>query len=200
MRSLEKFRTLPRGVLVATDVAARGLDIQGIDHVVHYQLPRQPDIYVHRSGRTARAKAEGMCLRCAVSLSSRLAGLSITLLTPEDVPNYTRIVRELRHGQSLLRYVLVLTPARRRSARLPGRAQVHARLRACVPCHALPHRMQPSRSACHWQRGLRSCRVARPLSANTTNGGGCCDNEPRRHTPSQGHQGGRGDGHHARRV
>ena len=52
----EKKRT---SVLVATDVAARGIDIKGVDLVVHYQVPTSADTYVHRSGRTGRARAEG---------------------------------------------------------------------------------------------------------------------------------------------
>lgn len=47
-------------VLIASDVAARGLDIKGIQHVIHYHLPRTADAYVHRSGRTARAGNEGV--------------------------------------------------------------------------------------------------------------------------------------------
>lgn len=47
-------------VLLATDVAARGLDVPGVDHVVHYQLPRSADAFVHRSGRTARAGRSGV--------------------------------------------------------------------------------------------------------------------------------------------
>ena len=50
------FRAAERAVLVATDVAARGLDIPGMDHVIHYHLPRAVDTYVHRSGRTARVR------------------------------------------------------------------------------------------------------------------------------------------------
>ena len=57
--TFERFRDRAQSVLIATDVAARGLDVKGIEHVIHYQLPRQPDIYVHRSGRTARANTEG---------------------------------------------------------------------------------------------------------------------------------------------
>lgn len=47
-------------VLIASDVAARGLDIPGVQHVIHYHLPRSTDIYIHRSGRTARAGSEGV--------------------------------------------------------------------------------------------------------------------------------------------
>lgn len=50
-------------MLIATDVAARGLDVPSVDHVVHYQLPRSADVYVHRNGRTARAKREGFSLQ-----------------------------------------------------------------------------------------------------------------------------------------
>lgn len=60
LRALEKFRANDNSVLIATDVAARGLDIPLIQHVVHYHLPRTADMYVHRSGRTARAGSEGV--------------------------------------------------------------------------------------------------------------------------------------------
>ncbi|GMG03037.1 unnamed protein product [Aspergillus oryzae] len=55
----ENLKEDPSSILVATDVAARGLDIKGIDFVVHYHAPRTADAYVHRSGRTARAGASG---------------------------------------------------------------------------------------------------------------------------------------------
>ncbi|KAE8259796.1 hypothetical protein A4X13_0g773 [Tilletia indica] len=57
-----KDRLPASAVILATDVAARGLDIKGVDHVVHYQLPRSADTYVHRSGRTGRAGTEGVAL------------------------------------------------------------------------------------------------------------------------------------------
>jgi ATP-dependent RNA helicase RhlE len=49
-------------VLVATDIAARGIDVDGISHVINYELPNEPESYVHRIGRTARAGAEGVAL------------------------------------------------------------------------------------------------------------------------------------------
>jgi ATP-dependent RNA helicase RhlE len=49
-------------VLVATDIAARGIDVDGITHVVNFELPNEPESYVHRIGRTARAGARGVAL------------------------------------------------------------------------------------------------------------------------------------------
>jgi ATP-dependent RNA helicase RhlE len=61
-RALEGFRAGKVRVLVATDLAARGLDIDGITHVVNYELPNEPESYVHRIGRTGRAGATGIAL------------------------------------------------------------------------------------------------------------------------------------------
>ena len=58
-RALDQFTNGKVQVLVATDVAQRGLDIEGISHVVNYDVPRNPEDYVHRIGRTGRAGAEG---------------------------------------------------------------------------------------------------------------------------------------------
>ncbi len=63
LRNLDRFRSEPNSVLIATDVAARGLDIPHVDHVVHFNLPRSADAYVHRSGRTARAQNPGFALQ-----------------------------------------------------------------------------------------------------------------------------------------
>ncbi|NHZ72007.1 MAG: DEAD/DEAH box helicase [Aquificales bacterium] len=61
-RVLNRFRKNQIQVLVATDVAARGLDIDDISHVFNYDLPQDPEIYVHRVGRTARAGKEGVAI------------------------------------------------------------------------------------------------------------------------------------------
>lgn len=60
--ALKDFRTGKTNMLLATDVAARGLDIKGVTHVVHYDFPKDITQYVHRSGRTGRFGAEGMVL------------------------------------------------------------------------------------------------------------------------------------------
>ena len=61
-RTLASFRAGAFSVLVATDVAARGLDIDGLSHVVNYDLPEVPEAYVHRIGRTARAGGRGIAI------------------------------------------------------------------------------------------------------------------------------------------
>jgi ATP-dependent RNA helicase RhlE len=58
-RTLEQFKSERPPVLVATDIAARGLDVRGISHIINYELPEVPETYVHRIGRTARAGATG---------------------------------------------------------------------------------------------------------------------------------------------
>lgn len=63
LKNLDRFKSNPNGILIATDVAARGLDIPHVDHVVHFNLPRTADAYIHRSGRTARAQNEGFALQ-----------------------------------------------------------------------------------------------------------------------------------------
>ena len=61
-RVLAAFRTGKVRTLVATDIAARGIDVEGISHVVNFDLPNIPESYVHRIGRTARAGAEGVAI------------------------------------------------------------------------------------------------------------------------------------------
>ena len=61
-RALKRFRDGHARVLVATDIAARGIDIDGITHVINYELPNEPESYVHRIGRTARAGAGGVAV------------------------------------------------------------------------------------------------------------------------------------------
>jgi ATP-dependent RNA helicase RhlE len=62
VRALEGFRSGELRVLVATDLAARGLDVDGVTHVINFDIPNVPETYVHRIGRTARAGREGIAL------------------------------------------------------------------------------------------------------------------------------------------
>ena len=77
-RTLKRFKDNELRVLVATDIAARGLDIEALPHVINYDLPHVAEDYVHRIGRTGRAGAEGE---------------AVSLVTPEDGPLMTAIER-----------------------------------------------------------------------------------------------------------
>ena len=61
-RALDEFKRAKTPILVATDVAARGIDIPGVSHVINYELPNVPEQYVHRIGRTARAGKDGIAI------------------------------------------------------------------------------------------------------------------------------------------
>jgi ATP-dependent RNA helicase RhlE len=61
-KALASFRAGRIRVLVATDIAARGIDVDGVSHVINFELPNEPESYVHRIGRTARAGASGVAL------------------------------------------------------------------------------------------------------------------------------------------
>jgi len=71
-RVLRRFRDGVSEILVATDVAARGLDIEGVSHVVNFDVPSSPDAYVHRIGRTGRAGRDGVAVTLAEGRESRL--------------------------------------------------------------------------------------------------------------------------------
>jgi superfamily II DNA/RNA helicase len=84
-RALARFQSGDCGVLVATDVAARGLDVDGISHVVHFDAPADGESYVHRAGRTGRAGRSGS---------------SITFVMAEQAVDVSRFARELSlHGE-----------------------------------------------------------------------------------------------------
>jgi ATP-dependent RNA helicase DeaD len=59
---MSRFREKHLQLLIATDVAARGIDVQGITHVINYELPDDMEVYTHRSGRTGRAGKSGICI------------------------------------------------------------------------------------------------------------------------------------------
>ena len=79
MNVLRKFKNGDLDILVATDVAARGLDISGVTHVYNYDIPQDPESYVHRIGRTGRAGHHGT---------------SVTFVTPNEM-DYLRVIEKL---------------------------------------------------------------------------------------------------------
>merc|ERR1712002_132492 len=86
LKNLDRFKSNSRGLLVATDVAARGLDIPGVEHVIHYQVPKTSENYVHRSGRTARASNEG---------------LSVLMMCPQEIKSYRKLMHNLNKDGEL---------------------------------------------------------------------------------------------------
>ena len=94
-RVMREFRESAFRILVATDVAARGLDVSHVQHVINYNLPDDPEDYVHRVGRTARAGAEG----CALSFISPSDGRKWLLIQRYMDPTLSRDERESAIGQ-----------------------------------------------------------------------------------------------------
>ena len=108
-RALEKFRSGRATTLVATDVAARGLDLEAIDHVINFDPPEDDKGYVHRVGRTGRAGR---------------AGRGSTLVLPEQQADVSRVAARLGHGEqfadtgmAVARPKLVYTSRRGRRSR-----------------------------------------------------------------------------------
>ncbi|MDX5422174.1 MAG: DEAD/DEAH box helicase, partial [Hymenobacteraceae bacterium] len=84
-RVLESFKNNKTKVLVATDVAARGIDVEELSHVINYELPFEPETYVHRIGRTGRAGAAGIAISfCGASETPLL--IAIQNLTGKAIP------------------------------------------------------------------------------------------------------------------
>jgi ATP-dependent RNA helicase RhlE len=96
VRALETFRSGKVRVLVATDIAARGIDVPNISHVINYELPNEPESYVHRIGRTARAGAEGAAL---------------SFCDHSERPYLQAIERLMRSSVSVGEHRLAVTPA-----------------------------------------------------------------------------------------
>lgn len=98
-RVTQKFKRKSLKLLIATDVAARGLDIDNVTHVIHHSLPDDQEYYTHRSGRTARAGKKGISLVLATQAEQRkMAQLEHSLkihFTPVKIPGLEEI-RELR--------------------------------------------------------------------------------------------------------
>jgi ATP-dependent RNA helicase RhlE len=127
-RSLAAFKAGELRVLVATDVAARGLDIPEVRHVYNYDLPNVPENYVHRIGRTARAGRDGSALTfCAPAEMSELRAIEKTMGRPIPVVGGTswepsRPVRAARPGPGG-KFAEAAKPARRRRPRSRSRTR-----------------------------------------------------------------------------
>jgi ATP-dependent RNA helicase RhlE len=112
IRALEGFRGGQHRVLVATDIAARGIDVEGVSHVVNYDVPQEAEVYIHRVGRTARAQRRGD---------------AYTLVSPEEEADFDQIEKLL--GFEIQRARIpdfrydAPSPPRPSGGRLPPRAR-----------------------------------------------------------------------------
>lgn len=100
MRSkvMERFKNRSLQAIVATDVAARGIDVNDITHVINYELPDDPEVYTHRSGRTARAGKSGICMSIVapkeISTIRQIERLVKQRFNRSDIPDGAEVVRK----------------------------------------------------------------------------------------------------------
>lgn len=135
MTNLEKFRSRSDSVLIATDVAARGLDIKDLDCVVHYQVPRTCESYIHRSGRTAR-------------VSNR--GISLTLCEPKEVHLYRRLCNNINFGKDLKDYDI----------NIDLRTSLKYRVSIAQQCDKLDHDLRETESNKNWfVKAAKDCDI-----------------------------------------
>ena len=135
VRALTDFKENRITALVATEVAARGLDIKELPHVVNYELPNVPEDYVHRIGRTARAGGSGS---------------AVSLVSPEEAPLLREIEKVLRHSlpvAALPAYPVTAAPAdHARERRVVAVAGAHRQDGRRWQAGPRPGRRPPSRS------------------------------------------------------
>jgi superfamily II DNA/RNA helicase len=139
IKELDRFKNGDITVLVASDVAARGLDVKGVSHVVNYDVPWHPDDYVHRIGRTGRAGATGK---------------AFTLMTPEDAEavaqieklTSTKIERVGKTATAAKSRVRDDEPAAEKPARRPRKASTPAADKPAPVAHAPKPAPKPSPS------------------------------------------------------
>jgi ATP-dependent RNA helicase RhlE len=156
-RVLAAFRQGDVRILVATDIAARGIDVEGVSHVVNYDLPNEPESYVHRIGRTARAGA---------------SGTAISLCDADEMPY-------LRSIEKLIRMSLPATsrrgdPARTAAAAASAAGQGRgrsrpARQRSGAPLAPDTEGKRPARAAN--SPTAKSITANSPSAKTTANGG-----------------------------
>ncbi|MBN2403901.1 MAG: DEAD/DEAH box helicase [Spirochaetes bacterium] len=96
-RILDKFKKRRASILVATDVAARGIDVSNLTHVINYSLPQDPEAYVHRIGRTGRAGKKGVAITFISPWENKklkfISNLTKTAIRRENVPSVSDIIK-----------------------------------------------------------------------------------------------------------
>jgi ATP-dependent RNA helicase RhlE len=99
IRALERFKDGNIQVLVATDVASRGIDVKDVSHVINFDVPQSPEDYIHRSGRTARAEAEGDAFTLMAPEEEEMIG-EIEAMIEQKLPRVTLPDFQYRKGES----------------------------------------------------------------------------------------------------
>jgi len=143
-RALSAFKTGACKVLVATDIAARGIDVDGVTHVVNYDMPNVPEQYVHRIGRTARAGA---------------AGIAVSLVAPDEASYLRDIEKLIRQKLPTVDRRPPGTPSflpPPKQGQRQGRPEGHPRPHGRPHGHGAPQRARPEFA--QEQRGGRSDR------------------------------------------
>ena len=125
LRSIEQFREGENRLLVATDVMARGLDIDDVSHVINFDTPDYPENYMHRIGRTGRAERKGLSILLSTEKEQesreRIEELMQMKIDTLDLPEYVEISKELIEEERDVikeRY----NPTKRRDEDAPGPA------------------------------------------------------------------------------
>lgn len=95
---MDRFKRRMLQAIVATDVAARGIDVNDITHVINYELPEDPEVYTHRSGRTGRAGKSGICMSLVTSREigriRQVERIAKTRFHKSDIPDGAEVVRK----------------------------------------------------------------------------------------------------------
>jgi ATP-dependent RNA helicase RhlE len=157
-QALTAFRRKKVQVLVATDVAARGIDIDGITHVVNFDLPDEPESYVHRIGRTGRAGAEGIAISfCSASQRSELRAIEKLIGKRVPISNLSPDPEPRRQTERPAR--------RRRGAALPQPMEGDSLAPSSVTCFAAaagrenkPKRRRPPRKGRNARQRIKQTR------------------------------------------
>ena len=150
-RALADFKKGNIRVLVATDIAARGLDIELLPHVVNYELPNVPEDYVHRIGRTGRAGQDGQAVSLVcVDEKKLLAGIEHLLKQ-----NIEKVVVEGYEPDESIKPVPIKNGANKGGNRRPSRGQ-----RPGNGSHGRPDANARSRNGSRRSQGRRTRRAA----------------------------------------
>jgi ATP-dependent RNA helicase RhlE len=170
-RALENFRSAKTPLLVASDVASRGIDVDGISHVINFDLTHEPETYVHRIGRTARAGASGVAISfCDGEERSNLRAIEklIRKAIPvkADHPNYSAIASApAPSGHNPQSHHRASPKPEARRGGPSGRAPGAARHPAPAPRHAAARPVHPQQKAAHPAAARQS--VGYPLSRHS---------------------------------